>query len=609
MLTAALFSLLAASTPVVGTGTAISTQDIDPPIRVWLNKRDARMGEEVSAYIEALADGYVVVLHAEPDGRVRVLFPLDPRYDNYVRGEDEIEVRGRGDRRAFRVYAAEGTGQVLAAYSRDPFRFDGLVRGDHWDYSIPGLWRVGDDPEADLMDIVYQMASGSYFDYDLVGYEVFRAYAYGGSSRVSVGLHLGSSWPYGFGYRYGYRCSRWGLHVGAFWYNSGCYDPFYYGAYYDPFYYDPFYYDPFFYDPFYYRSFYYRPYYYGTRVIYTGGVRTGRGRLLERYTFKSTDERFRVTDTRQRFRTVNASATVRRAPTVASGRVRVSPSRQDELSTRRRLSPITNQSVTDRREAPLTGDRRTVSGQGERQWTRRQMDTGQNDRSVRTPPDRRRTPTVRTPPQGDRSDPQATSPTRRRTPVDNPRSSDSNAGNRRIVKPQPGDDNAARRSVPQRIEPRRKPSQSRVVTPSRPNRATVERSGVRTSRSSPSAPSRSARPSTSSSRRPAARPSTGSRRPAASPRSSSSRRPTARPSTSSRHPAASPRSSSSRRPAARPSTSSSRRPAASPRSSSSRRPAARPSSGSSSSRGSVSRSSGSSGRASPSRSSGSRRRP
>ena len=551
MLTAAIFSLFAATGSVSGTGLALTTQDIDPPVKVWLNKRDTRMGEEVKAYFRAEADGYVVVLHAESDGRVRVLFPIDPLYDNYVRGDDKIEVRGRGDRRAFRVYAAEGAGQVYTAYSRDPFDFSAFVRGDHWDYSIPDVWRVVDDAEAELTDIVHQMASGSYFDYDLVGYDVYRAHAYTGSRGVSVGLHFGSSYrPFGYGYGYGYRCSRWGLRIGAFGYNSGCYDPFYY----DPFYYGS-YYDPFFYDPFYYSSFYYRPYYYGRTVIYTGGVRSGRGRILERYTFKSTDERFRPTNTRRRLLASNASN--RRIPTVSSGRVTVSSSRQNELSSRRRVAPAGTQSVTSRRKAPVTTNRRRVTEQAEK-------------RVQGTATDRRRTPAARTPTQGDRRVPQATTNARRRTPTKSARPSDSRTPTKRTVKPESP---SSRRAVPQRTPTRRRATpQTRTVKPSTPSRATVERSSVRTTRYAPRS-SRSARPSTSSSRRPTvSRPSSSSRRPSVS-RPSSSRRPSVS------------RSSSSRsRPAARPSRSTS-------------------------SLGSVSRSSGSTRRSTPSRSSGSRCKP
>ncbi len=585
MLTAALFSLLVATGPASGPNVAFTAQDYDPPVKVRLNKRNARMGEEVRAYVRADADGYVVVLHAEPDGRVRVLFPLDPRYDNYVRGGDEFELRGRGDRRAFRVYAAEGVGELYAAYSRDPFDFTGFTRGDHWDYSIPEVWRVLDDAEAELTDIVLQMAAGAYFDYDLVGYDVHRAYAYG-RSNVSVGLHFGSYYPsYGFGYGHGYRCSRWGLRVAGFWYNSGCYNPYYYG-----YYYDPFYYDPFFYDPFYYNSFYYRPYYYGPTIIYAGGVRRGRGRIIERYTFKSTDERFRTTNTRQRFLGENPGN--RRIPTVSSGRVSVA-TRPGTASSRRRVAPSNSQPATNVRRQPVVNDRRAV--------------TDQFDNDSRRSATGRRTPTVRTPAQTDRTrrTPVVTPPSRR-TPSSSARSSGSTAPPRRVVKP---DTRPTDRAAPERTDNRRvtpdsrrvtpdnrrvtpesrsrttspaSPGRVRVTPPSRVPRAAVQRSGARTTRGTTP---RTARPSTSSSRRPAV--------------NRSSSRPTVRqPARSTRRPTARPAPSSSRRPAvSRPSTSSSRsRPAAS---SSRSRP----------SRGSVSRSSGSSRRSSPSRSSGSRRKP
>ncbi len=601
MLTTALLSLVAATGSVGATGSALTTQDYDPPVRVWLNKRDARMGEEVSAYIETETDGYVVVLHAEPDGRVRVLFPIDPRYDNYVRGDDKIEIRGRGDRRTFRVYAAEGVGQVYAAYSRDPFDFSGFVRGDHWDYSIPDLWRVVDDAEAELTDIVHQMASGSYFDYDLVGYDVYRTYAYTGS-RVSVGLHVGSyPRPFGYHYGYGFSCSRWGLRVGAFSYRSGCYDPFYYDPFYYGSYYDPFYYDPFFYDPFYYRSVYYRPYYYRPTVVYVGGVRAGRGRIIERYTFKSPDERFRTTDTRRRLLGENTAN--RRIPTVSSGRVAVSSTRQNELSTRRRVAPTNTQSVTTRRKTPVNINRRGVTEQAEKGL-------------IGTATDRRRTPTVRSNGQSERRTPEATTTDRRRTPTNSARPADSRTPTRAVKPETPSSRRATpartptRSATPARTPTRRATPTTRTAKPSTPRRATVERSSVRVTRPTSRAPSRSARPSTSSSRRPTvSKPSSSSRRPTASKPSSSSRRPTvSRPSSSSRRPAVSRPSSSSRRPAVSKPSSSSRRPAVSRSSTSRSRPAARPAR-SAPSRSSASRSSGSSRRSTPQRSSGSGRKP
>src|SRR5690348_17574771 len=97
----------------------------DPPVKVWLNNdNNFRRGDKARVNARLADDGYVVVLRADADGRVRVLFPLDPGDDAFVRGGETIEVRGRGDREAFYIDEHEGSGLVLAARSATPFKFD-----------------------------------------------------------------------------------------------------------------------------------------------------------------------------------------------------------------------------------------------------------------------------------------------------------------------------------------------------------------------------------------------------------------------------------------------------------------------------------------------------
>src|SRR2546422_2131414 len=217
----------------------------DPPVQVWLNHNDYARGDRAKVYARTQQDGYLVVLRADADGRVRVLFPLAPGDDNFVRGDNELEIRGRGDREAFPVDENPGTGAVLAAVSHDPFKFDQYVRGDHWDYRVLGQQRVSDDPEAGLLDVVRQMAGGggpadfgcelatsavessnrsrpytsSYYDsyYDPFGYACFGC----GSYYPRYGFGVG----FGYGYGYGY-CD-------PFFYDPFC-SPFYfgYGSYY-----------------------------------------------------------------------------------------------------------------------------------------------------------------------------------------------------------------------------------------------------------------------------------------------------------------------------------------------------------------------------------------
>src|SRR2546427_11505282 len=84
------------------------------PVTVHLNHDNFAIGDRARVYVESAQDGYLVVLHADPEGRVRVLFPLDPRDDDFIRGGKRFEVRGRADRDAFQIEADEGSGTVLA---------------------------------------------------------------------------------------------------------------------------------------------------------------------------------------------------------------------------------------------------------------------------------------------------------------------------------------------------------------------------------------------------------------------------------------------------------------------------------------------------------------
>src|SRR5437870_1279861 len=242
----------------------------DPPVKVWLNHDTYQRGDKARVNVRLADDGYLVVLRADADGRVRVLFPLDPSDDDFQRGGETIEVRGRGDREAFYVDDREGSGVVLAARSATPFKFDEFVRGDHWDYRVLDARQSGDDKEAALVDIVQRMTPDGHFDYDAVTYVAASARAYYDSyyphyTAVSVG--------FGYGFY------------------SMCYDPFFYDPFlcYDPFFYAPYRYSfafGFGYRPYIYRPYGYRPFYGGgysfynrprPRNLFINRVRTGVG--------------------------------------------------------------------------------------------------------------------------------------------------------------------------------------------------------------------------------------------------------------------------------------------------------------------------------------------
>src|SRR5207302_9359800 len=99
----------------------------DPPIKVWLNHDNYYRGDKARVNVRLDDDGYVVVLRADPDGRLRVLFPLDPGDDASVRGGETIEVRGRGGHEAFSIDERGRSSRVPAARSATPRISDPLA--------------------------------------------------------------------------------------------------------------------------------------------------------------------------------------------------------------------------------------------------------------------------------------------------------------------------------------------------------------------------------------------------------------------------------------------------------------------------------------------------
>jgi hypothetical protein len=258
MISALLLPLLLAGAPAK---VAAAAGD-DPPIRLWIsNDRRFLPGDGVKVQVQTEYDGYLLVLHVDPEGRLRVLFPLDPDKDNFVRGDKKYEVRGRGGREAFE---ADGTGRgmVYAAVSRDPFRFDGFTLADHWDYRALAPARLREDPEPELNDLVHRMAQSSY-DYDLLGYEVIARSAYASAYPTYYGSAYDGWCSFSCSHPYFGR-SPFSLSIGLFYgrpYRRYYYDPYYYA--YDPIY-NPFFYDPYYYAPAYYPRYVYPRYYYGS---------------------------------------------------------------------------------------------------------------------------------------------------------------------------------------------------------------------------------------------------------------------------------------------------------------------------------------------------------
>jgi Domain of unknown function (DUF4384) len=231
----------------------------DPPIELWINN-DRRFlpGDRAKVQVRTEEDGYLIVLHVDPEGYLRVLFPLDPDKDNFVRGDRKYEVKGRGGREAFEA-DSRGRGTVYAAVSREPFRFDGFITGDHWDYRALAPSRLSSNPESELNELVRRMAQGD-FDYDLINYDVVErsAYVYDNGPRYYGNLY-DDPWCYSFcGRPYFGSPFAISIFLGRP-YRRYYYDPYFYA--YDPFY-NPFFYDPYYYAPVYYPRYVYPRHYY-----------------------------------------------------------------------------------------------------------------------------------------------------------------------------------------------------------------------------------------------------------------------------------------------------------------------------------------------------------
>jgi hypothetical protein len=328
----------------------------DPPIQIWINN-DHRFlpGERAKVQVRTEDDGYLLVLHVDPDGYLRVLFPLDPDKDNFVRGGKKYEVRGRGDREAFEA-DAKGRGTVYAAVSREPFRFDGFVAGDHWDYRILAPSRLSSNPEPELNELVRRVAQGD-FDYDVLGYDVVDRSAYAADYYPRYyGSVYDDPWCYSFSCDRSYYSGS-PFSVSIFFgrpYRRYYYDPYFYA--YDPFY-NPFFYDPYYYAPAYYPRYVYpRPYY---QYPYRGGYYRDRYRSYAQpftpYRFRGADGftagyRNRGTDLRRSTNTVYTPPLSRiREPAVATPARRAIESQGEALPA----------GVANRR---LTDDARRVQG-------------------------------------------------------------------------------------------------------------------------------------------------------------------------------------------------------------------------------------------------------
>ena len=170
-----------------------------PRVELWTTRGDGAVytrGERVRMSFKLDRDAFVTIFRVDTDGRVRVLFPREPWEDNFARGGREFEVDGReSSRDAFTIDDYPGVGYLFAVASADPFVYDGIESGDHWDYRTIADGRVRGDPYVALTDLAQRIVPEGYsdWDYDIVSYNVDQHYDY--PRFLCYDCHTYVSWP------------------------------------------------------------------------------------------------------------------------------------------------------------------------------------------------------------------------------------------------------------------------------------------------------------------------------------------------------------------------------------------------------------------------------
>lgn len=142
----------------------------DPGVRVWVSDTLYQVGAGAHVYVKLREPGYLVVLHIDALGRIRVLYPAVPGDQVVVPADAPFEVAGTGESITFRV-ATRGRGTLLAARSPYPFVFEPLRHGERWDYAESLLLQPSaGNPFAALLDIADRVADGQPYDYDVTAY-------------------------------------------------------------------------------------------------------------------------------------------------------------------------------------------------------------------------------------------------------------------------------------------------------------------------------------------------------------------------------------------------------------------------------------------------------
>jgi len=185
---------------VLSTSTVLGPSLYRPRIELWTNRGDAAVytrGERVRLYFRLDQDAYVTIFRVDTDGRVRVLFPRDPWEDNFARGGRDLEVDGDAlSREGFTIDDYPGVGYLFAVASADPFVYDQIESGQHWNYRVIADGRVRGDPYVAMTDLAQRIEPEGYADwnYDVISYNVGQHYDY--PRFLCYDCHTYVSYPY-----------------------------------------------------------------------------------------------------------------------------------------------------------------------------------------------------------------------------------------------------------------------------------------------------------------------------------------------------------------------------------------------------------------------------
>jgi hypothetical protein len=148
-----------------------------PQVQLWITQRDIfARGDPMRVWFEVATDAHVTVFRIDTDGRIRVLFPLEPGADDFVQGGERYEILPPGrEHAAFVVDDYPGTGYLFALASRDPLDYSAYLTDEDWDFKVVSHnERIHGDPYVALTDLVERVVPEDYTEwtYDLVPYLV-----------------------------------------------------------------------------------------------------------------------------------------------------------------------------------------------------------------------------------------------------------------------------------------------------------------------------------------------------------------------------------------------------------------------------------------------------